>query len=185
MGANSPLADQSAPQRSVRKLGMSVVSPDQILKLGYAYREAKALLSAVELGVKFQSSVGGKITGIRFYKSPQNLGTHTAHLWTSTGTSLGTATFTGETVSGWQQANFATPVTVQANTVYVASYFAPQGCYSADANYFANPRVSGVLTALASAGAGGNGVYAYSAISKFPTSTFNGTNYWVDVVFMS
>lgn len=30
---------------------MSVVSPDQILKLGYAYREAKALLSAVELGV--------------------------------------------------------------------------------------------------------------------------------------
>ncbi len=141
--------------------------------------------SAAELGVKFQSSVGGKITGIRFYKSPQNLGTHTAHLWTSTGTSLGTATFTGETASGWQQANFATPVTVQANTVYVASYFAPQGFYSADANYFANARVSGVLTALASAGAGGNGVYAYSAISKFPTSTFNGTNYWVDVVFMS
>ena len=141
--------------------------------------------SAVELGVKFQSSVAGKITGIRFYKSPQNLGTHTAHLWTSTGTSLGTATFAGETASGWQQANFATPVTVQGNTVYVASYFAPQGCYSADANYFANARVSGPLTALASAGAGGNGVYAYSAISKFPTSTFNGTNYWDDVVFMS
>jgi hypothetical protein len=30
---------------------MSPVSPDRIMKLGYAYREAKALLSAVELGV--------------------------------------------------------------------------------------------------------------------------------------
>jgi O-methyltransferase/methyltransferase family protein len=32
-------------------MDMSVVTPDRILKLGYAYREAKALLSAVELGV--------------------------------------------------------------------------------------------------------------------------------------
>ena len=31
---------------------------------------------------------------------------------------------------------------------------------------------------------GGNGVYAYGADSTFPTSTFNGTNYWVDVVFV-
>src|SRR5258708_126251 len=30
---------------------MSVASPGHILKIGYAYREAKALLSAVELGV--------------------------------------------------------------------------------------------------------------------------------------
>jgi hypothetical protein len=30
---------------------MSSVSPERILKLGYAYREAKVLLSAVELGV--------------------------------------------------------------------------------------------------------------------------------------
>jgi hypothetical protein len=30
---------------------VSSVSPDRIMKLGYAYREAKALLSAVELGV--------------------------------------------------------------------------------------------------------------------------------------
>ena len=30
---------------------MSELSPDRIIKIGYAYREAKALLSAVELGV--------------------------------------------------------------------------------------------------------------------------------------
>jgi hypothetical protein len=140
---------------------------------------------AVELGVKFQSSVAGKISAIRFYKGPKNLGVHTAHLWSSAGTLLGSATFTGETASGWQQVNFATPVAIAANTVYVASYFAPQGFYSADGNYFANAHVSGALTAPANAGAGGNGVYAYSAASKFPNSTFNATNYWVDVVFTS
>jgi Domain of unknown function (DUF4082)/Bacterial Ig domain len=139
---------------------------------------------AVELGIKFQSSIGGKITGIRFYKGPQNLGTHTAHLWSVAGTLLGTATFSGETASGWQQANFAVPVTIPANTVYVASYFCPKGFYAADQNYFTNAHVSGVLTAPASAGAGGNGVYTYSLTSKFPNGSFNASNYWVDVVFV-
>jgi Domain of unknown function (DUF4082) len=137
---------------------------------------------AVELGVKFQSSVAGRITGIRFYKGPQNLGVHTAHLWTCAGALLASATFSDETGSGWQQVNFATPVAIAANTVYVASYYAPLGLYSANGNYFANARVSGVLTAPANAGSGGNGVYAYSAMSKFPNSTYNATNYWVDVV---
>ena len=66
---------------------------------------------------------------------------------------------------------------ISANTLYVASYFAPQGFYSADGNYFANAHVSGTLTAPANAGAGGNGVYVYSATSKFPNSNFNATNY--------
>ncbi|HKA28556.1 MAG TPA: DUF4082 domain-containing protein, partial [Candidatus Binatia bacterium] len=80
---------------------------------------------AVELGVKFRSDVAGTITGIRFYKSAANTGTHVGNLWTTAGAKLGTVTFTGETASGWQQMNFATPVAIQANTVYVASYFAP------------------------------------------------------------
>jgi hypothetical protein len=44
--------------------------------------------SAVELGVKFQSSVAGKVTAIRFYKGPQNLGPHVVNLWSATGTLL-------------------------------------------------------------------------------------------------
>ncbi len=50
--------------------------------------------SAVELGVKFRSDVAGQITGIRFYKGSGNTGTHVGHLWTSSGTSLGSVTFT-------------------------------------------------------------------------------------------
>jgi hypothetical protein len=53
----------------------------------------------VELGVKFQSSQAGTVSAIRFYKGSQNIGTHTANLWSATGTLLSTATFTGETTS--------------------------------------------------------------------------------------
>ena len=88
--------------------------------------------SAVELGVKFRSDVAGSITGIRFYKATANTGTHLGNLWSSNGTLLASATFTGESASGWQQVNFATPVTIAANTIYVASYHVTVGHYSED-----------------------------------------------------
>ena len=44
--------------------------------------------NAVELGVKFQSSQAGKILGIRFYKGPQNTGTHIGTLWDASGNQL-------------------------------------------------------------------------------------------------
>src|SRR5262245_31272951 len=139
---------------------------------------------AVELGVKFRSDVAGTITGIRFYKSAANTGTHVGNLWTTAGAKLGTVTFTGETASGWQQMNFATPVAIQANTVYVASYFAPNGHYSANLDYFATQGVdTPPLHALADGVSGGNGVYAYGATSTFPINTYRSQNYSVDVVF--
>ncbi len=138
---------------------------------------------AVDLGVKFQASTSGEITGIRFYKGPQNTGTHIGDLWSSSGTLLASATFTNETASGWQQVNFSSPVSITAGTTYIASYEAPVGEYSADANYFANALTNGPLTAPSSAASGGNGVYAYGSANPFPSSTFNATNYWVDVVF--
>jgi len=142
--------------------------------------------NAVEVGVRFDSAVAGYITGIRFYKAYDNTGTHVGHLWTSTGTLLASATFTGETAAGWQQVNFSTPVAINAGTTYVASYFAPVGHYADDDDYFASSGVtSGVLTALASSAAGGNGVYLYSTSGGFPTNSYQSTNYWVDVVFSS
>src|SRR5205814_2043437 len=62
-----------------------------------------------ELGVKFRADAAGYIQGIRFYKSATNTGTHTGSLWSSTGTKLATATFSGETAAGWQEVRFATP----------------------------------------------------------------------------
>jgi hypothetical protein len=138
--------------------------------------------SAVELGLKFRSTFDGFITGIRFYKGPQNTGTHVGKLWTANGTLLGSVTFANETASGWQQANLQSPVAITANTTYVVSYFAPNGHYSEDEGYFGSSGVTnGPLQAPSTGSIGGNGVYTYGG--GFPSSTFNGANYWVDVVF--
>jgi hypothetical protein len=141
--------------------------------------------SAVELGVKFRAATNGTISAIRFYKGPQNTGLHTGSLWTAAGTLLASATFTDETASGWQQVNLVQPVLITAGQTYVASYHTSVGYYSADVNYFAASRVSGALTAPASASSGGNGVYAYGPSGVFPTSSYAASNYWVDVVFNS
>ena len=138
--------------------------------------------SAVELGVKFQAAVNGTITGVRFYKGTGNTGTHTGKLWTSSGTLLASVTFSNETATGWQQANFATSVVISANTTYVVSYHAPNAHYAFDPQYFSTAYTNSPLRALADGEQGGNGVYRYGT-SAFPTQTYNAANYWVDVVF--
>ncbi len=137
---------------------------------------------AVVLGVKFNSDVAGKVLGIRFYKAAANTGTHVVSLWNSAGTLLAQATASGESASGWQEVAFASPVAITANTTYVASYLAPNGHYSVDGAAlfwgFDNPP----LHALPDGGSG-NGVYAYSATSTFPSNSYQASNYWVDVLF--
>ncbi len=138
---------------------------------------------ATEVGVKFRSDVAGWITGVRFYKGVANTGTHVGSLWTSGGALLARATFTNESVAGWQQVNFTTPVAVSANTTYVASYFAPNGKYAADSGAFGSAGVDNPpLHALKSGVSGPDGIYLYSSIGGFPT-TGSTSNFWVDVVF--
>ena len=62
--------------------------------------------------MKFTASANGWITGIRFYKGASNTGTHIGSLWDSSGDLLGSVTFTNESASGWQEADFATPIAV-------------------------------------------------------------------------
>jgi len=139
--------------------------------------------AGVEVGVKFRSDVNGFISGIRFYKSATNTGTHIGHLWTRDGILLSAATFTSETASGWQQVNFPSAVAVTAGTTYVASYHTNVGQYAATSPFFASAGVdSAPLHALQSDVDGPNGVYLYGA-SGFPSQTYNNANYWVDVVF--
>jgi hypothetical protein len=137
---------------------------------------------AVELGFKFTTSSAGEVTGLRFYKGDENTGAHVADLWSSTGTLLASADFTGETPSGWQQVNFASPVQVTAGATYVASYHT-DGDYAADPNFFSTAHSNGALTAPSSSSSGGNGVFAYGGSSLFPTDSFNATSYGVDVLF--
>src|SRR5262245_19270513 len=135
--------------------------------------------NAVELGVKFHSDVDGTVTGLRFYKGTSNSGTHVGHLWTADGALLASATFSGESATGWQQVSFSAPIAITANTTYVASYYAPNGNYAANNDYFASQSFD---NAPLHAESGANGVYVYGQ-SAFPSSSYRSTNYWVDVVF--
>jgi VCBS repeat-containing protein len=143
--------------------------------------------SPLEVGVKFQSSVAGQITALKFYRSSGDTGLDLLDLWTSTGTGLASVTFTNTAASGWQTVNLSTPVSIAANTTYIASYHT-NGFYVATDNFFTTAFTSGVLTAPSTTTAGGNGVYAYggsSTIGIFPSNTFGAANYWADVVFAS
>jgi len=142
--------------------------------------------SPVELGVSFKSDTNGYIIGIRFYKSSANTGAHVGNLWSSAGALLASATSTGETASGWQQVNFAKPVAITANTVYVASYHTTIGHYSDTNNFFATSGVNNApLHALANTSSTHDGPFCYGSNSCFPTSTYSSSNYWVDVAFTS
>src|SRR5260370_17557995 len=97
---------------------------------------------------------------------------------------LASATFTNETSSGWQQANFPNPVAVTANTLYVASYQTSVGHFSLDQGYFTAFGVNNSpLHASADTSGYANDLYAFTSSPTFPTNTLNASNYWVDAVF--
>lgn len=131
---------------------------------------------AVTVGVRFASASAGKVSAIRFYKGLGNTGTHTGTLWAADGTVLATATFTSESVTGWQTATFAQPVALAKDTEYVASYRAPAGRYSVTPSAFGPQGLQrGPLRTTASGGA-----YTYG--EGFP-GIRTSTGYLVDVVF--
>lgn len=139
---------------------------------------------ALDLGIRFYSDQPGVVRAIRFYAGQNNTGTHTVSLWTNAGKLLGRASATALTGIGWQQLNFTTPVAIQANTYYVASYHTNSGYYSSDDFYFTGRGINAPpLHAPADGQAGGNGLYIYAKNPAFPNQTYQSENYWVDVVF--
>ena len=134
--------------------------------------------NAQTLGVQFQASSSGFITGVRFYKEPDDTGAHTGSLWTSCGDAAGVRDVHRGDRVGVAGAGLLQPggghrgddVRGVVFHQYRASRVDPQGLASAVTN--------GPLTALA-----GGGVYAYGSANTFPANTYNNNNYWVDVVY--
>jgi uncharacterized repeat protein (TIGR02543 family) len=135
----------------------------------------------IELGLKFRASANGCITGLRFYRVALDTGTHVGSLWKTDGTLYETLTFTTGDTAGWQQMLFASPVPITANTTYVASNYSPLGHYAYTSAGLASGVVNGNLQALQDGVDGPNGVFKLGG--GFPDSSYNSTNYWVDVVF--
>jgi hypothetical protein len=175
-------ATNAAGTGSASAASSAVTPQPSIFELGTPATLDSGDTSSVNLGVKFTPDVAGSISGVRFYKAAGNTGTHVGALWSAGGQLLGQATFTGESASGWQTVTFATPVPIAAGTTYVASYLAPKGHYSVTGAGLATGVDNPPLHAVGN-NASPNGLYVYGALTAFPASTFNASNYWVDVLF--
>ena len=96
--------------------------------------------TAVEVGVKFRSERLRQGDRGPVLQEQQEHGDPRGEPVDGIGHQVGDVTFGNETTSGWQQATFSTPVSINANTTYVVSYFAPNGHAAQDENYlFPNP----------------------------------------------
>ena len=130
-----------------------------------------------EMGVKFQTSVSGNVTALRYWKSPLETGSHIGRVWSANGTLLAQAAFTNETASGWQQAKLTAPLPLTLAVAYVVSvncnayYSDTMRGFDSAWNYYA-------LTALG----GDNGVFG--APGQFPASSYANSNYFRDLVFV-
>src|SRR6185436_9980078 len=131
-----------------------------------------------ELGTAFTSTTTGQITAIRFWKASSESGTHTGRIWSSTGTLLGSVSFTGETASGWQQQALATPLSIAANTNYIVSVNTGNSFYVSTNSGLATQIANGNLLSVV----GNNGLYG--STGTFPTNSWQNSNYFRDVVFV-
>jgi hypothetical protein len=125
-----------------------------------------------EVGTRFTTSRGGKITGFRFWKAVGETGTHTARLWSGS-TQIASKTFTSETSSGWQTVYLVSPVTIEAGT-YMVSVNTNSYQVKTFAYFDNNPIYRSYMTADA-------GAYGQPTGSKPPI--ISGSAFFVDVVF--
>jgi fibronectin type 3 domain-containing protein len=132
---------------------------------------------SLELGVKITVDQAMALKAIRYYRDSRETGSHTGSLWSAGGVRLATVAFTGETASGWQQANFASLPTLQPGVTYVVSVNV-NAFYVFTQSGLATQVVSGPLRSVAD---GQNGVYGLSA-GAFPAQSWNSSNYFVDAV---
>lgn len=137
----------------------------------------------VTLGVKFRSTQPGKVSGIRFYRGATSRDGYVVKLFAANGSLLAAAKAWKDTcvIPCWEQVSFASPVTIAANTTYIAAYYTSHGRYAVEKYGLKNGHSGGPLSAPASDTVGGNGVYTYS--TGFPNETWYNSNYYVDVAF--
>jgi hypothetical protein len=128
--------------------------------------------------MKFQVSQSGKITTVRYWKAPDETGTHTGRIWSATGTLLASVTFTGETASGWQVQALSTPLSIQPNTTYVVSVNVNR-YYVATSSGLASSVANGPISSVAD---GGNGVFGNPG--SFPVNSWQNSNYFRDIGFV-
>lgn len=129
----------------------------------------------VQVGTRFTVSSPGYAYGVRFYKGSANTGQHTGFLWNSAGQKIGEVQFTAETADGWQTANFASPIALEAGVEYRVGLYSTTGRYAVDLGTLAQETRVGPFTIPANGGA-----YIYGL--DYPRE-LSPHNYWVDITY--
>ncbi|MGD9863062.1 MAG: DUF4082 domain-containing protein [Pseudodonghicola sp.] len=141
-----------------------------------------------ELGMRVQTTAAGEITSLRYYRGSADAGDtdiRTLNLWKADGSLLTSATVTsapGQT--GWQIAVLDTPIHANAGQSFVVSYGTTQN-YAVTQSDFTTAQQSGdgLLVAPSDGSGGGNGLFHAGQTGVFPTASYMGSNYWVDLTF--
>jgi len=129
-----------------------------------------------ELGTRISFDVAGKVTAIRFWKSPDDSGPHVGHVWSAAGVELAKVGFTMETIQGWQEQPLASPLAVTAGQVVTVSVNTTSGGHFAKTTGgLAQGFRNGVLSAPTNGG-------AYGQPGLFPSSS-HADDYYRDLVF--
>lgn len=143
--------------------------------------------AGINLGTLMTFSIPGKVNGIRWYVplTQTALTPHAAfyqYVSESVGTDLADLNF-GPIVygSGWNTVLFNTPVPVVANQQYVASVWTQH--YAATNHVFDTNLVNGSITGIANGVGHANGRFFQDPSPNYPTTSFNASSYFVDVLF--
>lgn len=135
-----------------------------------------------ELGTRFSTDVGGKITQVRIYSNAAEKGNHTVRIWRAQDGAVVSGPYTWQFqagLAGWKTFTLPQPLTVSANTEYIVSVSnSNDRYYAAQLNGLASPIVNGHLRATA-----GSGVWT-DAMGSMPTNVWQNSNYFRDVVFV-
>ena len=93
--------------------------------------------AAIEVGMKFQTSVAGTVSGIRYYKGePEHGHAYRIALVEHRNEAGDRHLHQRVQAVGWQTANFSSPVTMTAGTTYTVSYHTNYGHYSCNGQLF-------------------------------------------------
>ena len=124
-GESAPVVREAGGDRSAVTGGTRVVSDWLIVRV------------TVKPGESFLDRMIAMVEGAQRQKTPNEIALSILLAALTIVFLLATVTFSGESSTGWQQAQLSTPVALTANTTYIVSYYAPVGRYSATTGYFA------------------------------------------------
>lgn len=145
-------------------------------------------LLAVTLALRMQTSVAGKVVGVRFFRDLSDGGEHVGLLYAATDLSIqdvclfhkNTAAAAGP--GSWQSAYFRKTHHYAAGDRFVVGVHFSAGNYWLTPAGLATAVVNANLTITAQGDGGDNGLFGYSTLQ--PVSTFNSSQYGVDVIFL-